>query len=86
MDDISIINQLLEKYVNDKNIFIKDKEGFIIKLKKLIRDGKKNVQIVSDFDMTITRYWKDGQRTPSSHGVIGGNPLLSEEVSFTINS
>ncbi|ORX82383.1 HAD-superfamily hydrolase [Anaeromyces robustus] len=80
MDDTAIINQLFEIYKNDKDIHIKNEDNFKTKLKKLIKDGRKSIQIVTDFDMTITKYWKDGKRTPTSHCIISENPLLPEDV------
>jgi len=84
MDDTAIINQLFEKYQSDKDIHIKNEEGFKNKLKKLIKDGRNSIQVISDFDMTITKYWKDGKRTPSSHCIIAENPLFAEDVSYFI--
>lgn len=80
MDEENIISQIIEKYQNDPNIYIKDEEGFKLKLKKLIHEGKKSIQVVSDFDMTVTKYWKDGKRSPTSHGIIARSPLYSEEA------
>jgi 5'-nucleotidase len=80
MDDTTIINQLFEKYQNDDSIHIKNEERFKEKLKKLIKDGRKSIQVVTDFDMTITKYWKDGKRSPSSHCIIAENPLFAEDA------
>ncbi|ORX53324.1 5'-nucleotidase, cytosolic III [Piromyces finnis] len=80
MEETALINQLFEKYQNDSNIHIKDEERFKNKLKKLIKDERKSVQVISDFDMTITKYWQDGKRTPSSHCIIAENPLFAEDA------
>jgi len=82
MDDTAIINQLFEKYNSDNNIYIKNEEKFKEKMKKLIKEGKKSIQVISDFDMTITKYWHEGKRTPTSHRIVSFNPLLDKDVSF----
>jgi len=70
MDDTTIINQLFEKYHNNDNIYIKNEEKFKEKIKKLINEGRKSIQVISDFDMTITKYWHEGKRTPTSHRIV----------------
>ncbi|XP_038213760.1 7-methylguanosine phosphate-specific 5'-nucleotidase [Zerene cesonia] len=41
------------------NVHIKDKDGLLKKLNNMIRDGNKNLQIVTDFDHTLTRHQMD---------------------------
>ncbi|KAL7107905.1 hypothetical protein ACP275_06G082700 [Erythranthe tilingii] len=38
-------------------------------------DGPSKLQVIADFDATLTKYWIDGQRGHSSHGLLQqGNP------------
>jgi len=81
MDDYtSIINQLYEKYTKNDEVYIKNGERFKEKMRKLINEGKRSIQVVSDFDMTITKYWHEGKRSPTSHRIISENPLLNEDA------
>lgn len=36
------------------------------------------LDISTDFDMTLTKYWKDGKRSMSSHGVLEASSCLSQ--------
>lgn len=51
------------------NVHIKNKEELIQKVNKLIKDGHKNLQIVTDFDHTLTRHtMDDGSMVLTSFG------------------
>ena len=42
-------------------------------LRALIRDGRKMLHVVADFDFTLTMYEKDGKVLSSTFGVIESN-------------
>lgn len=51
------------------NVHIKDKKELIHKVNKLIKDGHKKLQIVTDFDHTLTRHtMDDGSMVLTSFG------------------
>lgn len=58
------------KELNGKHVHIKNKDQLITKINVLISDGANNLQIVSDFDMTLTKQHKNGKKHVSSFGKI----------------
>jgi 5'-nucleotidase len=60
------------EYIQDpkNNIFVSNPKGVAKKLESLFRYGGEGLHLISDFDMTMTRYWVDGKRSISSHGVL----------------
>lgn len=63
-------------YVNEiqvftrKNVHIKDKVKLNTLLNKIIDGGVDNLQIVFDFDRTLTKQHEDGKEFFSSFGII----------------
>lgn len=49
--------------LNKENIYIPNKEELLQKLNKVIKDGHSNLQIVTDFDHTLTRHTLDNGKT-----------------------
>nr|KAJ3420753.1 hypothetical protein HK105_005285 [Polyrhizophydium stewartii] len=53
------------------NIYIQNPTTVAAKLAKLDADGVDSLHIITDFDMTLTKYWTpEGQRSRSTHGVL----------------
>ncbi|KAJ3091332.1 hypothetical protein HK102_000924 [Quaeritorhiza haematococci] len=71
------MDTLLERLSTDPTLCIKDVEAVKKKLQAIVADGTSHVHIISDFDMTLTRYWDNGQRSVSSHGIL----MRSQKVS-----
>jgi hypothetical protein len=63
-----------------KDVHIKDFNKVAEKLKYLDENTVDSLHIVADFDMTLTKYWKDGQRSTSSHGVVEKSNQMSVEA------
>nr|XP_045014622.1 7-methylguanosine phosphate-specific 5'-nucleotidase isoform X1 [Jaculus jaculus] len=45
----------------------------------LRRGGADRLQVISDFDMTLSRFAYNGQRCPSSHNILDHSKIISEE-------
>lgn len=45
------------------NVYLRDEQELMKKLNKIIRDGYKKLQIVTDFDHTLTRHTMDNGKT-----------------------
>lgn len=73
------VDQLIENAKKNKNVYIKDVDSLKEKLTKMLNDKTDSLQVISDFDMTITQYWKDGKRTPTSYFIISESPFVSKE-------
>lgn len=62
-------------YVNEipvfkrKNVHIKDSVKLNKLLNKIIDGGVNNLQVVSDFDRTLTKQYEDGKEFLSSFGI-----------------
>ncbi|KAF7239124.1 7-methylguanosine phosphate-specific 5'-nucleotidase [Varanus komodoensis] len=45
----------------------------------LRKGGAERLQVISDFDMTLTRFGFNGQRCPTSHNIIDNSRVISDE-------
>ncbi|XP_038182752.1 7-methylguanosine phosphate-specific 5'-nucleotidase [Arvicola amphibius] len=45
----------------------------------LRRGGGDRLQVISDFDMTLSRFAYNGQRCPSSHNILDNSKIISED-------
>ncbi|KAJ8327649.1 hypothetical protein O5D80_003995 [Batrachochytrium dendrobatidis] len=65
------IKQLIELAADAKNnLIISNPSKIAEKLAQLDADGVSALHVITDFDMTLTRYWTNGVRSRSSHGVL----------------
>jgi len=74
----TLLNYLLSIILSFQNVEIRNFENVEKKLLKIIKDGKDSVHLISDFDMTITKYWYNGKRSPSSHDILTRSSKVSE--------
>lgn len=51
-----------------ENVYIKDKESLLKNINKIIAEGHKKLQILTDFDHTLTRHDVDGVPVLTSFG------------------
>jgi 5'-nucleotidase len=58
------------------NVHMADPERVASIVRRIIADGGSNLQVISDFDMTLTRYSVDGRPGYSSHKVLEKCSLL----------
>lgn len=62
-----------------QNIIIPNKQEFELKLGNIIKDGKENLHIVSDFDRTLTKAFVKGQKSPTVIAQIRNKDYLGED-------
>jgi len=62
-----------------QNILIPDKSSFELKKKKFLKGGAKSIQVVSDFDRTLTTATYRGQKTNTAIAQIRNNNFLEDE-------
>uniref|UniRef100_A0A8C7D9I4 5'-nucleotidase n=1 Tax=Oncorhynchus kisutch TaxID=8019 RepID=A0A8C7D9I4_ONCKI len=48
-------------------------------IKAMQKAGTSTIQVISDFDMTLTRFAYNGKRCPPSHNILNNSRLTSEE-------
>ncbi|KAJ3017367.1 5'-nucleotidase, cytosolic III [Thoreauomyces humboldtii] len=58
--------------------YVKDKTRVLEKLTSIIADGKDHLHIISDFDMTISKFWVNGERNIGSHRVLALSSRVPE--------
>ncbi|XP_014604723.1 PREDICTED: 7-methylguanosine phosphate-specific 5'-nucleotidase [Polistes canadensis] len=54
-----------------KHVYIKDKNATMNTINIMLRDGPDNLQVVTDFDLTLTKQHVDGKLVLSSFGLFG---------------
>lgn len=61
-------------------VHMKDENVVIQKINKIIQDGSEKLQIVTDFDLTITKQHVDGRKSLASYGVLYKSKRITEEL------
>nr|CAB3264462.1 cytosolic 5'-nucleotidase 3-like [Phallusia mammillata] len=62
------------------NVHIKDKTAVNEKIKALMKGGSKSLQVISDFDRTLSRHSYKGKVCPSCHGILESGLVMSEST------
>jgi 5'-nucleotidase len=75
--DRSVIEQVPE--FGSGRVRMKDPESVAKKLDALVDGGMERLQVIADFDMTLSRYHLNGTRCLTSYGVLEASPLYNEE-------
>ena len=81
--DTTFVDQLLKKY---PALRVKDKDVVENKLKTIFDGGKEKLQLIVDFDNTLTRHHKNGNLTDCSWGVMENSPLLPKDYTDKTNA
>lgn len=77
IEDISnAVTSLMKKLQSRTSIKIKDVPRVESLLSKIISGGNKNLQVVLDFDYTLSRVHKNGERLDCSWGVMENSKIL----------
>ncbi|KAJ9062304.1 hypothetical protein DSO57_1012098 [Entomophthora muscae] len=66
------------KLLNHPDVVIKNPKSVLSKVKQILKDGAIALHIITDFDMTLTKHWVNGQRNFSSHSVLAASKAVSE--------
>ncbi|XP_033926021.1 7-methylguanosine phosphate-specific 5'-nucleotidase isoform X1 [Melopsittacus undulatus] len=48
-------------------------------IRSLKEQGPSKLQVISDFDMTLSRFWCHGRRCPTSHNILSDSRVISED-------
>ncbi len=62
-----------------ENVHIKNKDQLLLKFEKIRLDGSSNLQIISDFDRTLTYEFINGVRASSSPAILRDNGYMGED-------
>ncbi|XP_051792433.1 7-methylguanosine phosphate-specific 5'-nucleotidase-like isoform X1 [Erpetoichthys calabaricus] len=75
--------QHLGKYkvpeLHNVSVHIRDRKKVEDTLECFRKGGPNRVQVISDFDMTLTRFAYNGTRVPTCHNIIDNSRLISED-------
>ncbi|XP_071943235.1 cytosolic 5'-nucleotidase 3-like [Antedon mediterranea] len=66
--------------IQKAHIHIKDPDRVEEIVTALIKGGRNKLQVISDFDRTITRYKCNGIILPTTHAILEGSTVLSDET------
>ncbi|NP_001082544.1 cytosolic 5'-nucleotidase III-like protein A [Xenopus laevis] len=58
---------------------MRDPEGLQDKITRIQRGGQEKLQIISDFDMTLSRFSRNGERCPTCYNIIDNSNIISDE-------
>ncbi|CAI9091419.1 OLC1v1026450C1 [Oldenlandia corymbosa var. corymbosa] len=66
--------------INGSEVVVGDPQSLQSKISSIRIAGPQKLQVIADFDATLTKYWIDGRRGQSSHGLLQqGNPEFDEK-------
>ncbi|XP_073998585.1 cytosolic 5'-nucleotidase IIIB [Rhodnius prolixus] len=65
--------------LNKENVRMKDKDTVLKKIEKIIFEGKQKLQIITDFDRTVSKHHHNGETTKSSYCIFETIPTLPKE-------
>uniref|UniRef100_A0A0K8SWY5 5'-nucleotidase n=1 Tax=Lygus hesperus TaxID=30085 RepID=A0A0K8SWY5_LYGHE len=68
--------QIVIPQLEADHVKMKDKDAVYQKIHKMVKDGKEKLQIITDFDRTLSKYHHNGESTKSSYGVFEAIPIL----------
>ncbi|VDP60310.1 unnamed protein product [Schistosoma curassoni] len=78
----TLLNQILEnsniRNINSATVYIKNIKTVQQKLEILTTSGKDKLEIITDFDRTLSKYCHDGELVPTSYGIFESDPELTE--------
>ncbi|KAG7220662.1 hypothetical protein INR49_017923 [Caranx melampygus] len=65
--------------LSNPSVCMKDPKKVQEILESMSTAGSNTVQVISDFDMTLTRFAHNGKRCPTCHNILDNSKLISEE-------
>lgn len=70
----------IQELRQDSNVYMKDADATISKVQKILCDGFDHLQVISDFDRTLTHGSFNNKPCASCHGVLESGELLNPEI------
>ncbi|XP_062264145.1 cytosolic 5'-nucleotidase 3-like [Platichthys flesus] len=65
--------------LSNPSVCMKDPERVKEILESMVKAGSNTVQVISDFDMTLTRFAHNGKRCPTCHNILDNSMLITED-------
>lgn len=70
---------LIPQLTNSTSVIMKDPERVRDIMGSIQRAGSNTLQVISDFDMTLTRFAYNGKRCPTCHNILDNSLLISDD-------
>ncbi|XP_021176920.2 cytosolic 5'-nucleotidase 3 isoform X1 [Fundulus heteroclitus] len=71
--------------LSSESVWMKDRQRVEEILQSMSKDGPNTLQVISDFDMTLTRFSYNGKRCPTCHNILEGSNAISNEARQTLD-
>ncbi|XP_060921854.1 cytosolic 5'-nucleotidase 3A-like [Labrus mixtus] len=65
--------------LSNPSVLMKDPQRVQEILESMVKAGSNTVQVISDFDMTLTRFAYNGKRCPTCHNILDNSKLITNE-------
>ncbi|XP_023258960.1 7-methylguanosine phosphate-specific 5'-nucleotidase [Seriola lalandi dorsalis] len=65
--------------LSNPSVCMRDPERVHEILQSMAKSGSNTVQVISDFDMTLTRFAHNGKRCPTCHNILDNSKLISDD-------
>ncbi|KAI3359541.1 hypothetical protein L3Q82_013941 [Scortum barcoo] len=65
--------------LSNPSVYMKNPKRVQEILQSMVKAGSNTVQVISDFDMTLTRFAFNGKRCPTCHNILDNSKLISED-------
>ncbi|CAL8069850.1 unnamed protein product [Orchesella dallaii] len=75
-----LVDQVLTAYGRSEQVKIKNLEQTEKLLQSIVSSGPQALQVITDFDATLSRYHANGKKCESSYGVIAHSPLVTKKL------
>lgn len=70
---------LIPQLTNSTSVIMKDPERVRDIMGSMQKAGSNTLQVISDFDMTLTRFAYNGKRCPTCHNILDNSLLINDE-------
>ncbi|KAK2893578.1 cytosolic 5'-nucleotidase 3-like [Channa argus] len=64
--------------LSNPSVYMKDPQRVREIMESMMKAGSNTVQVISDFDMTLTRFAYNGKRCPTCHNILDSSKLISD--------
>lgn len=65
--------------LSNPSVLMRDRQRVERILQSMVKAGSNTVQVISDFDMTLTRFAYNGKRCPTCHNILDNSKLISDD-------
>ncbi|XP_060945984.1 cytosolic 5'-nucleotidase 3-like isoform X3 [Limanda limanda] len=72
--------------LSNPSVCMKDPERVQAILESMVKAGSNTVQVISDFDMTLTRFAHNGKRCPTCHNILDNSMLITEDCKVKLKN